>query len=84
MKLFHLYPKNPDDPDFKRWYYDSQHAIVVRAKNEKEARELANQDAGDVTRFGKSDIWLDPTRVVCVVLTHAGKPGVVIVDFRAG
>ena len=59
--------------------YDEYNAKVIRAKNEKQARELANERRG-----GGGKIWTDEKEVTCVVVTAAGKAEEILGSFNAG
>jgi len=77
MKLYHLYPKanikgqSPWEP-----WYDKVFGFVIRANNEEEARELANENGGCET----GDPWLDPNYSECIELKEEGEVEVVIID----
>ena len=91
MKLWILSPVNnlpEDDNPWEPWY-DKVFSFVVRAKNEREARQFANNSAGDenwgFVNFkppGAIKPWLDPKYTVCVELTGKGEAGVIIFDRR--
>lgn len=91
MKLFHLFPKADLPEGDNPWYpwYDKAFGFVVRAENEKEARQMANDEGGDergeishhVYRTG-GDPWLNPIYSDCIELTPEGEGGVVIRDIR--
>lgn len=80
MKLWLLRPvvdlKRPSDP----WYpwYDKCHGFIVRAKDEKAAREMAGLNASDET----ADAWTDPIFSSCVVLPHSGPSKIIMKDFK--
>jgi hypothetical protein len=89
MKLYLLRPihKEGDDP-WDPWY-DKAFGFVVRAEDEKEARELAHGEAGDENRgeFMQKKIadtdspWLSKKYSTCKELTIKGKKEIVITDF---
>ncbi len=59
--------------------YDEYDSMVIRARNEDHARELAAvHDTFD------SKIWLAPTRTSVEKLSQHGSPGVVLGSFNAG
>ncbi len=60
--------------------YDENHGFIIRAATEKEAREMAAQDAFDE---GPA-VWLDPAATTCERLMVAGEPGIILVDYLAG
>ena len=75
--------------------YDKTFSVIVRTENEEVARELAlgvagNEGRGIYRLFGYSEdqladeVWLDRTLTDCVVLEHAGEPGVIVYDRREG
>lgn len=83
MRLFLLEPAEATKTHRRtqhRWGYDCTYGVVVRAKNEAQARELAASVAGDE---GK-DAWLDAALTSCSPLKAAGSAGVVLQDFLAG
>jgi hypothetical protein len=93
MKLWLLRPVDglPDgDNPWEPWY-DKSFGFVVRCESEKEAREIAHENAGDENRgrFLDREIarttspWLDTKYSTCVELTAEGAPGLVINDFAA-
>lgn len=57
--------------------YDELREVVVRAKDEKEARLLASAYKGDEG----TEVWLDEKQSTCKKLQVRGKSGVVCVDF---
>jgi len=91
MKLFHLYPKENIEGE-NPWlpWYDKALGFVVRARNEAEARIIANQNGGDevgeisneVYRIGGNP-WLDPKFSECVELLNNGECGVIIREFAS-
>ncbi len=58
--------------------YDEYAGKVLRAKNETEARAIANQSVGD-----EGKVWEDKKLVTCEVVTVAGEAGIILIDFRA-
>ena len=58
--------------------YDELHAVVVRAKSEKEARVLASTYRGDEG----FETWLDEKRSTCEKLQVRGKNQVICADFH--
>ena len=69
MKLFLLVRKDTDWDEF------SKH--LVRARNEREARIIANTCCGD-----EGTIWDSAGLVHCRVITSKGKPEIVMSDFN--
>jgi hypothetical protein len=69
-----LYILNRPEPECS---YDELREIVVRAKNEKEARTLASAYRGDE---GK-EVWLDGKQSTCEKLQVRGKSVVICADF---
>ena len=59
--------------------YDEYDAKVIRAKNEKQAREIANERTGD-----EGKIWVDEKEVTCVVVPAAGEAEEILGSFKAG
>ena len=85
MKLWILRPVVGND----LWvpWYDKAFGFIVRAKNEKEARALAQAEAGDEAwdnQF-RSGIpaWTDPKNSTCEPLSARGEAGIVMQDFAA-
>lgn len=74
-KIFNNYGKVINYPT-----YDTMEALVVRAKNPKQAREFASKVCGDE---GK-EIWLNDELSECKFLSRDGAAGVVVRDFNAG
>lgn len=60
------------------WGYDEFDAKVIVAKDELEAREIANMNVGDEGR-----IWTDPTKVRCKKINTI-EAGEVSTSFHAG
>ena len=71
MKLYYL---NFDDCD-----YDQTNGFIIRAKNEKEARELANSRCSD-----EGKIWTDKQKVSCKHIKVSGKSEIILIDFLNG
>ena len=71
-------------PDNERWGYDCYYGFVVRAVDEKAAREMVpvGDEGAGWRNFGNP--WLDELLTSCVELTVHGKPEVVLSDFSAG
>jgi hypothetical protein len=86
MKLWHLLPKKtlPDnDNPWKPWY-DKCVGMVIRAKDEKTARALAQKAScaeSDETSMGHTP-WLDEKYSTCTELTSKGKEAVIIRDIQ--
>ena len=74
MKLYHVRRLNNDCD------WDEANGFIVRAMNEKEARELAASDCGSE---GK-EVWLDPKKTGCKVLQNVGETEIIMQDFCAG
>jgi hypothetical protein len=68
--------------------YDGMGSCVVRAHNESEARDIAQNRAGDEARprFASSLLsrWTNPDFATCEVITTKGEPQMICRDFRAG
>ena len=77
MRIFELYPRAG-----ARVYsgYDSLQGIVVRARNEKHAREIAASEAGGEG----AKVWLNEKKTACDPVTAKGDPGVICRDFYEG
>ena len=59
--------------------YDEYVEKVIRAKSQKQAREIANENVGD-----EGQVWTDKKLVVAEVVTPAGEAGVISEAFDAG
>lgn len=65
----------------KGWgMYDSAHAFIIRATDAKSARRMASMEAGDEGH----NVWLNPKKTSCKILTASGKTKVILRDFNAG
>ncbi len=58
--------------------YGELREVVVRAKDQKEARQLASAYKGDEG----TEVWLDKKQSTCEKLQVRGKSGVVCADFH--
>lgn len=75
MRIFLL--KQVDDGGA---YSDEYEEKVIRAKNENQAREIANENTGD-----ERQIWDDKELVTCEIVTSStGEIGVISDSFNAG
>ena len=88
MELYILKPiENLPDGD-NPWnpWFDKCYGMVIRAKNEKSARNHADKKAGDENRgeFLNKKIsntkhpWLDKKYTTCEILSSDGKNGIII------
>lgn len=75
MKLFHI--KATDEAEVG---YDCNHAFVIRAKNEGDARRLAAEAKGGEDQ----ETWLDPILSTCEELSPKGEAEIILADFNAG
>lgn len=87
MKLWLLKPINGAAPPWGG--HDMTYGVVVRAEDERAARQLARSQAGDevrvdLTASANRDAWIDPALSNCVELLPEGGPGVIITNFLAG
>lgn len=89
--LWRLQPKNNLKKDDNPWdpWFDKCFGFVIRAKDEKSAREYADANAGEENRggfLGKRAItrhpWLDTDYTTCTQLIAEGKEGIIIEDKR--
>ena len=60
--------------------YDETAGLVVRAKNEAGARELASMKSGDED----PGIWTDETASTCRLVKFSGAPTVILQDVNKG
>jgi len=90
MKLYILRPQHDLPEDDNPWepWFDKCFGLVVRAKDEKQARELAHERGMDENRgefagkkiaFTKSP-WLDEKYSTCTELHEDGEAKVIIQD----
>ncbi len=83
MKLFLLRPIADEAKNHGSkapWTYDCSYGVVVRAKDEQQARLLAASVSGDEG----TQAWLDAELTSCSPLKATGPAGVVLQDFMAG
>jgi hypothetical protein len=81
MKLWLLRPVDPNTGPWNPWY-DKAFGFVIRAPTARQARVMAQADAGDEAReYPKA--WLDPALSSCQELKPDGKAGLVLRDFYA-
>lgn len=73
-KLYILEAKRAWEP-----WYDKASGFIVRAKDAKSARRIAGLEAGDEGY----EVWLNPKKTSCKVLTVVGKQKVILRDFNA-
>lgn len=76
MKLFKLYCV--EDPG-----WDCNHGFVIRAQDELQARNIAQQQISDEYMESK-DFWLNSNFSTCEVITTKGKAEIILNDFHAG
>ena len=92
MKIWLLRPIETNRSAWEPWY-DKAFGFVIQASDEREARELANDNGGDevglrirstrVYRTG-GDPWLDPKQSTCEELGAEGTEAEVIIrDFAS-
>lgn len=91
MKIFELRPTKDLDNGDNPWdpWYDKSFGFIVRATNEKEARLLAHENAGDENRglFLDREIaktqspWVDEKYSTCVELKVNGEVCIIMKDF---
>jgi len=89
MALYLIYVK---DPDHVR--YDCYDSVVVRARSEKQARQLLKDKGfgGGETRhanpngsYGRNlDFWSNPRYTVCERIDVSGETEIIISSFNAG
>jgi hypothetical protein len=79
MKLFELYPVVGLEQDNNPWipWFDKCFHVIVRAKDEKTARELAQKKGSDEAR-GDNKVWINPEYTVCEELTYEGEEEVIV------
>ena len=76
MKLWLLTANN--DCDY--WYYDMNHALVIRAETEHDARRMAEEHAADEPK----NAWIDSSCSDCQEIAVAGEADIILIDFHAG
>lgn len=62
--------------------WDEHRRILVRARSEEEARQLASEQ-GQRGAEGP-EVWLDPKLTLCRLLSVKGEAKVLMVDFKSG
>jgi hypothetical protein len=91
MKLYVLRPTSKGhSTNWKPWY-DKTFGYVLRAEDEKTAREMADKEAGDENRgefmmevtSTEKHPWLNPEYSICVELTNEGEAEIIITDHRS-
>lgn len=91
MKVYILRPQdnlNNNDNPWEPWY-DKSFGFIVRANSEQEARQIANENAGDENRgeflneriANTQSPWLDEKYSFCKELTGDGDSGMIMQDF---
>lgn len=93
MPLFVLQPQEdlPDDDNPWEPWYDKCFGFVIRAINEKEARKIAQANAGDEKRgefLNKKTSnttlpWLDEKYSMCTILLKTGESEIILSDFAS-
>ena len=73
MKLFLL------ETTSEQIIWDAYDKKFIRAKNEKEARRIANEQVGD-----EGKIWEDSDQVSCETITVNGESGIIVTDYCRG
>ena len=84
MKLWLLKPMDDliNDP-WKPWF-DKMFGFVIRTETAEEARQIAQEYAGDEKYKNDALVpWLDPKFSTCVELLPEGEPGLILNDFHA-
>lgn len=87
LRLWQLGP-NPDyianeaKDKRERFWYDCLHGIIVAARTEEEARQLARREKGDEGE----EAWNDPNVTYCRPIhgSQYSEPTVILKDFRNG
>ncbi len=83
MKLFILYPVAGLEEGNDPWipWYDKCFRIIVRAKDEEKARELAQKKGADEIE-GDNKVWINPEYTICEELTCEGEEEVIIQEIE--
>ena len=84
MKLWILEPKKGLSGNSNPWepWYDKAFGFIVRAETEQEAREIAEENAGDESWSGRKT-WMKPELSTCIELSEDGEKGLVLRDFAS-
>ena len=86
MKIYILRPKTetPLEGTFDPWepWFDKAFGFVITAKNEENARKIADDSGGDESDK-ETRPWLDSKYSTCVELTAGNKEELVIRDFAS-
>lgn len=80
MKLWILRPAK-ESLLWNPWY-DKAFGFVIRAETEEDARRIAQENAGDETRYN-APAWTDPVNSTCIELTADGPEEEIMRDFAA-
>ena len=91
MKVYELIPVENlplNDNPWEPWY-DKNFGFIIRGENEKEAREIANENAGDENRgeflrektANTKTPWLDEKYSTCIEISGNGEKGLIMQDF---
>lgn len=64
--------------------YDVNLGFIVRAKTEKQAREIAQKQSGGDEKQFAPDAWINPFYSTCTELNAEGKTEIIQSNFRAG
>ncbi len=78
MNIYILLPKNENNDVWKPWY-DKCFGQIIRARNAKEARQIATSNCGDEGEKA----WLNTSLTMCKKLSIKGKSGLVMRDFHS-
>jgi hypothetical protein len=85
MKIWILLPREDLEKNDNPWepWYDKAFGFIIRAETEKEAREKADEDAGDENRGDTRHPWLEKKYSSCEELSQDGESMVIIRDFAS-
>jgi hypothetical protein len=67
----------------EHWDYDCNEGFLIRAKDEKSARQMAQERIAD-EELTHPELWLLPEYSTCECLLAAGEPGILLKSFHAG
>ncbi|MEE9117028.1 MAG: hypothetical protein V3U02_00355 [Calditrichia bacterium] len=61
--------------------WDENEACIIRAISHNSARQIA---FGKLKGEEPNKVWLDPKKSYCKEIKQTDKPGIILIDFKAG
>jgi len=59
--------------------WDKNYRVLVRARNEEEARAIAHEESGDENK-SDADPWLDDKKTTCIILSESGNSEFIVAE----